>query len=147
VARSAWVLRPNGCGAIFWSGNRSPGSPRRQKRYVALPFLALVLSLSSVRAQDKRSSTPVNDLPNPYQTVEHWAKFPEGRIWGSTSAVEIDRDGKSIWVAARCGANSCGSSTLPALLKFDQFLLELEQCLLDDRRSRMEPHSRSSSSY
>src|SRR5262245_23113761 len=62
---------------------------------------------------------PVNSKPNPYQTVEGWAKMPEGRTWGSTSAVEIDPDGTSIWVAERCGANSCGSSDLPVVLKFD----------------------------
>ena len=45
--------------------------------------------------------------------------MPEGRTWGSTSAVEIDRDGKSIWVAERCGANSCAGSNLPPILKFD----------------------------
>src|SRR5688500_3118903 len=49
----------------------------------------------------------VNDLPNPYTTIEGWAKLPEGRTWGSTSAVDIDRDGKSIWVAERCAVNSC----------------------------------------
>ena len=46
-------------------------------------------------------------LPNPYNTIEGWAKLPEGRTWGSTSAVEIDKDGRSIWVAERCAANSC----------------------------------------
>jgi sugar lactone lactonase YvrE len=45
--------------------------------------------------------------------------MPEGRTWGSTSAVEIDKDGKSIWVAERCGANSCVGSTLDPVLKFD----------------------------
>src|SRR5512133_742522 len=67
---------------------------------------------------------PTNNLPNPYQTIEGWAKMPEGRTWGSTSAVDIDRDGKSIWVAERCGQNSCLDratgkiSDLPTVLKF-----------------------------
>ena len=62
---------------------------------------------------------------NPYRTVEGWAKMPEGRTWGSTSAVDIDRDGRSIWVAERCGGNSCLNratgelSVLPTILKFD----------------------------
>ena len=46
------------------------------------------------------SATPTNDAPNPYNTIEGWAKLPAGREWGSTSAVEIDKDGKSIWVAS-----------------------------------------------
>ena len=62
---------------------------------------------------------------NPYRTVEGWAKMPEGRTWGSTSAVDVDRDGKSIWVAERCGANTCLNRTtgemsvLPTILAFD----------------------------
>src|SRR5262249_40419974 len=62
---------------------------------------------------------------NPYRTVEGWAKMPEGRAWGSTSAVDIDRDGRSIWVAERCSANTCldrasgQMSSLPTILKFD----------------------------
>jgi len=68
---------------------------------------------------------PTNTVPNPYQTVEGWAKMPEGRTWGSTSAVDIDRDGTSIWVAERCGANSCWdqaagkASPLDTVLHFD----------------------------
>jgi NHL repeat len=62
---------------------------------------------------------PTNDLPNPYRTIEHVLKMPEGRTWGSTSGVGIDRDGKSVWVAERCGANSCLDSKLDPILKFD----------------------------
>src|SRR5262245_47287833 len=62
---------------------------------------------------------PTNDLPNPYQTVAGYFKLPAGREWGSTSAVEIDKDGRSIWVAEHCGANSCAGSTLDPILKFD----------------------------
>src|SRR5947207_12932736 len=46
--------------------------------------------------------------------------MPAGRTWGSTSAVEIDKDGRSIWVAERCGANSClEATTIDIVLKFD----------------------------
>jgi len=69
---------------------------------------------------------PTNDLPNPYRTVENFFKLPEGRTWGSTSAVSIDRDGKSIWIAERCGKNSCVDdpatgkmSNLAVVMKFD----------------------------
>lgn len=56
---------------------------------------------------------------NPYRAVENWAQMPAGRTWGSTSAVDVDRDGSSIWVAERCGQNSCAGSDLPVVLKFD----------------------------
>jgi len=57
--------------------------------------------------------------PNPYRTIENWAKLPDGRMWGSTSAVDIDRDGRSVWVAERCGANSCAGKTDDPILHFD----------------------------
>ena len=64
---------------------------------------------------------PVNNLPNPYQTIEGWAKMPEGRSWGSTSAVDIDPDGASIWVGERCGGNvgPCAQGELDSIFKFD----------------------------
>ena len=62
---------------------------------------------------------PTNSAPNPYNTIEGWAKLPEGRTWGSTSAVDIDKDGVSIWVAERCAANSCLNSGLDPIMKFD----------------------------
>ena len=45
--------------------------------------------------------------------------MPEGRTWGATSAVGVDKDGKSIWVGERCGANTCLDSKLDPILKFD----------------------------
>ena len=56
---------------------------------------------------------------NPYSAVENWAQMPAGRAWGSTSAVDVDPDGTSIWVAERCGKNTCAGSDLPTILKFD----------------------------
>src|SRR5258708_1781900 len=50
-----------------------------------------------------QGSAPTNSAPNPYRTVANWGKLPEGRSWGSTSAVAIDPDGASVWVAERCG--------------------------------------------
>jgi len=87
----------------------------RFKNATVLIALAIVPALAQV------STTPVNSAPNPYRTVENWAKMPEGRTWGSTSAVYPDIDGKSIWVAERCGANSCvDKPDVDTVLKFDQ---------------------------
>ena len=89
-------------------------------RWMALLTLAGVFSATSGPAGAQTpAGKPTNDLPNPFRTVEGWARLPAGRTWGSTSAVEIDRDGRSIWVAERCGANSCGGSALDPILKFD----------------------------
>jgi hypothetical protein len=60
-----------------------------------------------------------NAAPNPYRTVENWAKLPEGRTWGQVISADIDRDGKSVWVVERCGGTSCAHSDLAPVLKFD----------------------------
>jgi len=76
-------------------------------------------------APAQATMAPVNDLPNPYETIEGWAKLPAGRPWGSTSSVAIDKDGKSLWAAERCGANSCWNaqagktSDVDVIMKFD----------------------------
>jgi sugar lactone lactonase YvrE len=87
-------------------------------RMIVTSVVACACVAALAAAQADRA--PVNSLPNPYRTVEGWAKMPEGRVWGSTSAVAIDRDGQSIWVAERCGANSCVGSSLDPVLKFDK---------------------------
>lgn len=91
------------------------------------PVAGLLVVLGASASMQPRSlgyNTPTNDLPNPYQTVENYFKLPAGRTWGSTSAIDVDRDGRSIWVGERCGANSCldrasgQMSPLPSVLKF-----------------------------
>src|SRR5690349_2759792 len=96
-------------------------------RYAAC-VLAVAFALMPSAAQNAANvppdlTAPVNNGPNPYRTIKNYFKLPAGRSWGSTSAVEIDRDGKSIWVAERCGQNNCFDrktgkmSALPTILK------------------------------
>lgn len=87
----------------------------------ALGRLAIIGTLagSGLAGSAQTGVQPTNDLPNPYQPIANFLKLPEGRTWGSTSAVEIDRDGRSVWVAERCGANTCLNSNLDVVLKFD----------------------------
>ena len=102
------------------------------KLHVSVLFAAgmAALAIGSVvpRAQTPAQAQiePSNTAPNPYETVEGWAKMPEGRTWGATSAVDIDKDGRSIWVGERCAANTClvnratgEMSPLDPILKFD----------------------------
>ena len=84
----------------------------------AFACVATVATLSSAAAA-QADMQPVNDRPNPYQTIDGWAKLPDGRAWGSTSAVAIAPDGRGIWVAERCGANACAGSPLPSVYLFD----------------------------
>src|ERR1700731_3930084 len=95
---------------------------------VAMRTIVLALGVAAgagllsapARSQQRADASPTNTLPNPYRTVEGYFKMPAGRSWGSTSAVEIDKDGRSVWVAERCGANSCRDSNLPPILEFDE---------------------------
>jgi len=94
--------------------------------------LAVALAIAGIATQvHGQTSAPINSAPNPYRSVENWAKLPDGRSWGSTSGVGIDPDGTSVWVAERCGAFAppslmkpgtpfaCDGSNLPPILKFD----------------------------
>jgi DNA-binding beta-propeller fold protein YncE len=86
-------------------------------RMLGLAVLAAVaIAAGAVYSQ---TAAPTNSLPNPYRSIENWDKMPPGRVWGATAGVAVDRDGTSIWVAERCGANSCAGSELPPVLKFD----------------------------
>jgi len=62
---------------------------------------------------------PVNNLPNPYETVRNWGTLPNARKWGSVSAVHVDIDGKHIWAADRCGSNACAGSDVDPIVKLD----------------------------
>ena len=62
---------------------------------------------------------PINNLPNPYETVRDWGVLPNGRKWGSVSAINVDADGKSIWAGDRCGANTCAGSDVDPIVKLD----------------------------
>ena len=66
-----------------------------------------------------KPAAPVNSPPNPYRSVENWARMPEGRSWGATAGVYVDPAGTSVWDFERCGANSCLGSDLPPILHFD----------------------------
>jgi len=63
--------------------------------------------------------TPINNLPNPYETIRDWGTLPDGRSWGSVSAVHVDVDGVHIWAGDRCGANSCALSDVDPIVKLD----------------------------
>lgn len=79
---------------------------------------ALLAGCCTAVALAQSGDQPVNNLPNPYETIANFLKMPPGRTWGATSAVGIDKDGRSVWVGERCGANSCAGSPLDPILHF-----------------------------
>jgi sugar lactone lactonase YvrE len=91
---------------------------RSGKFTVLVPIVALV-GFVGTAVYPQTDVPPVNDLPNPYETVRNWGTLPEGRTWGSTAGIDMDPDGRSVWAVDRCGANTCAGSNLPVVLKFD----------------------------
>lgn len=82
-----------------------------KKIRIGCALVAVVMCALAVHAQ--------NTAPNPYRTIEGWAKLPDGRTWGATSAIYPANDGKNIWVAERCGTNLCVDSDVDPVLLFD----------------------------
>jgi NHL repeat len=77
--------------------------------------VGVVAAVTALMAFD---NTP-NSQPNPYKPGVQFGTLPEGRTWGSTSAVEVDSK-DHIWVGERCGANSCAGKKDDSILEFDQ---------------------------
>ena len=82
-------------------------------------FTALILVIgvalqgTRVQAQQRGGTVqtdkvqPVNSGANPYRVIRDWAQLSlEGRPWGGSNGVAIDRDGKSVWATDRCSPGS-----------------------------------------
>ena len=80
-------------------------------RICRIMLIAMLVTAGAAQAQ--------NSAPNPYKTIEGWAKLPAGRVWGATSAVYPANDGRNIWVAERCGTNLCVGSDVDPVMLFD----------------------------
>jgi sugar lactone lactonase YvrE len=87
-------------------------------RRACLAFTAGAAALLAISGVFAQSADP-NAAPNPYKMEDGWAKLPDGRKMGAPIGVEVDRDGKSVWVFDRCGANDCGKSNVAPIMKFD----------------------------
>jgi DNA-binding beta-propeller fold protein YncE len=59
-----------------------------------------------------------NSQPNPYRTIDNWARLPKGRTWGQVPTVDVDRKG-GIWVLERCGGATCAGRPEAPILRFD----------------------------
>lgn len=87
-------------------------------RWLTLILTGTVLSIGGVAAQTVVN--PTNEHPNPYRTINGFFDLPDGRQWGASSTVDIDPDGESIWIAERCGANSCAGINVDPVMKYDK---------------------------
>jgi streptogramin lyase len=90
-----------------------------RKYRTAIAYSAFGAALLATAAIAQPAVDP-NSAPNPYRVDEGWAKLTAGRHWGAVPGVDIDRDGKSVWVFDRCEtADDCSASKLDPVLKFD----------------------------
>ena len=96
---------------------RASTTPPRSRSALAATIVLCLAGVTALHAQAPDDSAR-NSYPNPYRTIENWAKLPEGRSWGAAAGVDVDRHG-NIWVAERCGANTCAGSNLAPILEFD----------------------------
>jgi DNA-binding beta-propeller fold protein YncE len=76
---------------------------------IAAAAMLLALQIAHALAQQQGGTPqninlpPVNSGANPYKVIRDWAKLDkEGRPWGGSNGVAIDRDGKSVWATDRC---------------------------------------------
>ena len=67
---------------------------------------------------------PINSGDNPYRVIRDWAELTlEGRPWGGSNGVAIDRDGRSVWATDRCSpgtAPGCLGTNANPIHHFDE---------------------------
>src|SRR5262245_6964859 len=131
-AKCGDVLSPGRANRLDPKERSREGTMRLRPNHIHALLLTALLAAAASTAYDQ-AMAPTNSLPNPYRSVENWAKLPDGRIWGSTSGVDVDPDGQSMWVIERCSAQgfiplsqmkegvpfNCDGSKLAPILKFD----------------------------
>ena len=93
---------------------RRPSAPPAD--LAALDAANAASGVLSPAASDPRNAP--NAQPDPYRAISGFLKLPPGRSMGSTSGIAVDSKG-DIWIADRCGANSCATSSLDPIMEFD----------------------------
>ena len=78
-----------------------------------------VAVVAAIATSGMRANAQASDRPNPYRSIEGWVKLPDERKWGQTISIDVDLDGKSIWVFERCGGTTCDGSDVAPILKID----------------------------
>jgi len=98
-------------------------------------FVILFVSLVTGCTADSRMGmesypNPITGegLVNPNPTViGSWATLPDGREWGSTAGIDIDRTAGHVWAYERCGSRTaggpginCENNPVDPIFKFDR---------------------------
>jgi DNA-binding beta-propeller fold protein YncE len=95
---------------------------------IALIALCVPLAGSRVHAQARGGTPqtdkvqPVNTGANPYRVIRDWAHI-DGRAWGGSNGVAIDKDGRTVWATDRCSPGTtpgCANTTVNPVHHFDE---------------------------
>jgi DNA-binding beta-propeller fold protein YncE len=95
---------------------------------LALIVTCVALADTIVQAQARGGTPqtdkvqPVNSGANPYRVIRDWARI-EGRAWGGSNGVAIDRDGKTVWATDRCSPGTtpgCANTDANPVHHFDE---------------------------
>ena len=62
---------------------------RSRVKFTKVTLAAAIIGLIALAGSSAFAQEPINDLPNPYRTVENWAQFPDGRA-GAVAAVTVE---------------------------------------------------------
>jgi DNA-binding beta-propeller fold protein YncE len=81
-------------------------------------FAAILAAVLATRSLLAAGDPAPNAQPNTYHRSDHFLKLPAARSMGSSSAVAVDHAGH-LWIAERCGANSCAGSNVDPIVEFD----------------------------
>lgn len=110
-------------------------APRRMKllflSLISTAGLAVTAGIAQQAAPTQPAARPAGDfniskrsaadkaLPNPYLMNQAWYTMPEGRYLGGASGIDMDRDGRSIWIVERCGGRDlCLDSHVDPVMHF-----------------------------
>jgi DNA-binding beta-propeller fold protein YncE len=95
---------------------------------IALIALCVPLAGSRVHAQARGGTPqtdkvqPVNTGANPYRVIRDWAHI-DGRAWGGSNGVAIDKDGRTVWATDRCSPGTtpgCANTSVNPVHHFDE---------------------------
>lgn len=105
------------------SSNQSSFARQTGSAVIVLSAMVIAAPLAAQRGAtappEHASVTPINGLPNPYETIRNFGDLPGDREWGSVSAVHVDVDGVHVWAGDRCGANACPNGDVDPIVKLD----------------------------
>lgn len=107
-------------------------APRNKARTMPISALGITFALAACGAQQNPATQAAAEATengpadtqqeeSSYRVVdEAFGQLPDGREYGSVSAVYPGPDGTTMWVAERCGENTCvGHEELETIFEFD----------------------------